>query len=333
MDTKKLEESEKERKLLIEELRERLNFYTFQASDEQFDAQRVEMLTKKIRELELQGIGTGQEKSEAEVSDQVSFKAAEADFEAFQKYRAEKEADALHLAALGGVSADEADQKRSALNGKWAGSRRLARAAVIGAAVLLAVGGGIGVVNAQKDGGLLRWLKKDAEGEVILVEPDRESPNQAGFAKDRTTAYDSAEELPEEYRKYFVDVTGIKGLEGYEQGQVLLRENQESWDIDSSWVNPSQEPLLFEVGGIKDSVVIWDKRFDEFEELFTKEVGGIELSVCRKQNDAGEPDVVVRFFYENRSYTVYGNGELSTEEMELLATGYLERVLEKNKDF
>ncbi|MCM1186480.1 MAG: hypothetical protein NC251_01370 [Lachnoclostridium sp.] len=333
MDTKKLEENEKERKLLIEELRERLNFYTFQASDEQFDAQKVELLTKKIRELEQQGIGTGQEKAEAEVSGQPSFKVAEADFEAFQKYRAEKEADALRLAALENMGVKEAGKKRSVANGRWAGSRRLVKAAAVGAAVLLTVGGGIGVVNAQKDGGLLRWLKKDAEGEVILVEPDRENPNQGGFAKDRTTAYDSAEELPEEYKKYFVDVTGIKGLEGYEQGQVLLRENQESWEIDSSWVASSQEPLLFEVRGSKDSVVIWDKRFDEFEELSTKEVDGIELSMCRKQNDAGEPNVVVWFFYENRSYMVYGNGKSSTEEMELLATGYLERVLEKNKDF
>lgn len=321
---------ENEKKLLLQELKERLDFYTFQASEEQFDAQKVEVLVKQIQELESDGSVAKQN-------------ASRQDFEAFQKYRAEKSADAERLAALDGEGkATDADyltasgavsgsgdiKKRSAVYGRQRGSSGFVRAAAVGIAVLLAVGGSIGAVNAQKDEGLIRWLKKSVYGEVILVEPEKDNFSDE-FGEDTETFYHSPEELPEPYRKYFVDLEGMEGLEGYEQEQISLFRNKISWRLELSWKNAKQESLIFSIWGIKDSVVVQDRRFDKFEDFYDKEVNGIELHVCTKQEDSGEKDVSIYFYNGNRRYMV--EGRLSLEVMEQIAAEYAERVLEENK--
>lgn len=341
-----LDENEKE--LLLQEMKERLDFYTFQAPEGQFDAKKVEVLVKCIQELEPNGNGPKQEGAkkgitalEASGQDTLALEAAkqkmltsEADFESFQKYRAEKAADAKRLAALGSIGGRGGSRKHPSADARWTGRRRFAKAAAIGIAVLFAVGGSIGAANAQMDGGLVRWLKKGGHGEVIVVEPQKENmPNQGldDFDEDITEAYNSAEELPEPYRGYFVDLEGLEGLEGYGQGQILLFGNKSSWELDTYWECSGKAPLCFAVWDIGDSVIVQDKEFDDFENFYDKEVNGIELHVCGKPDGTGENDVAVYFYYGNRRYTV--ESRLSTEEMEQLAIGYLDRILGKNKNF
>ncbi len=311
---------ENEKKLLLQELKERLDFYTFQASEEQFDAQKVEVLVKQIQELESDG-------SVAKEN------ASQQDFEAFLKYREEKFADAERLAALNKEGKDAEPGKRSwrfpAVYEKRWGSSGFVRAAAVGIAVLLAVGGSIGAVNAQKDEGLIHWLQKSIYGEVIVVEPEKNNLSDE-FEEDIVAVYHNPEELPKPYRKYFVDLEGMEGLEGYEQEQISLSSNKISWHLDLSWKNERQESLLFSVLGIKDSVVVQDRRFDKYEDFYDKEVNGIELHICTKQDDTGEKDVAIYFYNGNRRYTV--EGKLSVEVMEQIAAEYTERVLKENKN-
>lgn len=323
---------ENEKKLLLQELKERLDFYTFQASEEQFDAKKVEVLVKQIRELESDGSAAEQD-------------ASKQDFEAFLKYRAEKLADAERLAALDkegktadadypaasdAVSGSGENKKRSAVYGKQKGSSGFVKAAAVGIAVLLIVGGSMGAVNAQKDGGLIQWLRKNVYGEMILVEPKRENLPKKSMGDDITAVYYSPEELPEEYREYFVDLEGMEGLEGYEQEQILLFGSESGWYLAICWKAVGQEPLWFLIWSTEDSVVVQDRGFDDYENLYEKEVNGIELHVCKKPGDTEEKDVTIYFYYDNKKYIA--DGKLSLEEMEQIAEKYAERVVEKDKN-
>lgn len=327
---------ENEKKLLLQELRERLDFYTFQASEEQFDEKKVEVLVKQIKELE-----SDSSAAERNASKQGMPVQGIPDFEAFLKYRAEKLADAERLAALNGegkaadaehpAASESGDiKKRSSIYARWAGSSRFVKAAAVGIAVLLVVGGSMGAVNAQKDGGLIQWLKKNIYGEMILVEPQKEKLPD-GYGEDIRAVYHSPEELPEEYREYFVDLEGMKGLEGYEQEKILLSGDKSGWRLDLYWKSSRQDFLLFRIWSTEDFVIVQDRGFDDFENLYDKEVNGIELHVCKKPGDAGEKDVTVYFYYDNRKYIV--DGKLPLEEMEEIAAEYAARVLEKNKKF
>lgn len=321
---------ENEKKLLLQELKERLDFYTFQASEEQFDAKKVEVLVKQIHEMESDGSASEQD-------------ASKQDYEAFLKYREEKLADAERLAALGGegkttdadhpaasdaVSGSGDTKKRPSVYARWQGSSGFVKAAAVGIAVLLVAGGSMGAVNAQKDGGLIQWLRKNIYGEAIVVEPQKGNFSD-GFGFDAAVVYHSPEELPEEYRKYFVDLEGMEGLEGYEQEKILLFGNKSSWYLEIYWKNSEQELLMFDIWSTEDSVVVQDRGFDDFENLYDKEVSGIEFHVGKKLGDTEVKDVVVYFYYDNKKYMV--DGKLSLEKIEEIAVKYAERVLQENK--
>lgn len=322
---------ENEKKLLLQELKERLDFYTFQASEEQFDPKKVEILVKQIQALQSDGAAAEQA-------------ASKQDFEAFLKYRAEKFADAERLAALDGegkltatdypaasdvVSGSGDIKKRPSVYARWRDSSGFVKAAAVGIAVILAVGGSMGVVNAQKDGGLIQWLQKNIYGEAIVVEPKKENLSKKGMGGDITAVYHSPEELPEEYREYFVDLEGLEGLEGYEQEKISLFGNKSSWRLELHWKNSKQEILLFKIWSTEDSVVVLDRYFDDFENFYEKEVNGVELHVGKKPVDTEEKDVTVFFYHDNKKYIV--DGDLSLEVMEKIAAEYAEKVLEKNK--
>lgn len=86
---------------------------------------------------------------------------------------------------------------------------------------------------------------------------------------------------------------------------------------------------MFDIWSTEDSVVVQDRGFDDFENLYDKEVSGIEFHVGKKLGDTEVKDVVVYFYYDNKKYMV--DGKLSLEKIEEIAVKYAERVLQENK--
>ena len=146
---------------LIQEIQKRLDWYTMEASDEEFDADEVQSLLKLLDSL------TPEEEKDRLSSDVV--------VDNFWKYCAEREEEERILA--------EADASEKKKEHKILHYFQKHRAVAMAAAVLIVImlgGSWQMAVNAEKHGGFFWWMDKNEEGTTMITAPegvDNESYN------------------------------------------------------------------------------------------------------------------------------------------------------------
>ena len=184
---------------LIQEIQKRLDWYTMEASDEEFDADEVQNLLKLLDGL------TPEEEKDRLSSDEV--------VDNFWKYCAEREEEERILA-----EAEESEKKKEH---KVLHYLQKHRAVAVAAAVLIVImlgGSWQMAVNAEKHGGFFWRMDKNEEGTTMITSPET-IDNSDNYA---VLSYKKIEDIPEQYVKYAqIPVTNTL-LKGYHLDSIKI---------------------------------------------------------------------------------------------------------------
>lgn len=291
---------------LIQEIQKRLDWYTMEASDEEFDADEVQNLLKLLDGL------TPEEEKDRLSSDEV--------VDNFWKYCAEREEEERILA-----EADETEKKKEH---KVLHYFQKHRAVAVAAAVLIVImlgGSWQMAVNAEKHGGVFWWMDKNEEGTTMITSP--EVANEDSERRIRKNYY-SIEDVPEKYKTYVSIPYEIIHL--YEKEYYLDRietvKADESDTVYEFFSKDKDELLYFEIKIYPKEILRVRETYPGY--IFCEEFqnDGINLEVFRKEEENGKQKYVIYFYYGNEKYAVVGIND--KELLKEIAVKYQETIVD-----
>lgn len=271
---------------LIQEIQKRLDWYTMEASDEEFDADEVQNLLKLLDGL------TPEEEKDRLSSDEV--------VDNFWKYCAEREEEERILA-----EADETEKKKEH---KVLHYFQKHRAVVVAAAVLIVImlgGSWQMAVNAEKHGGFFWWMDKNEEGTTMITSPETHVRDSIKKVKEN---YYSIENVPQIYKKYVDIPYEIMQLyeEQYTMSRIQIVKADES-DTIYEFFNKGQDEILhFEIKIYPRKILRVRETYPGYVFCEEFENDGINLEVFSKQEDNGNQSHIIYFYYGNEKYAVVG---------------------------
>ena len=271
---------------LIQEIQKRLDWYTMEASDEEFDADEVQNLLKLLDGL------TPEEEKDRLSSDEV--------VDNFWKYCAEREEEERILA-----EADETEKKKEH---KVLHYFQKHRAVVVAAAVLIVImlgGSWQMAVNAEKHGGFFWGMDKNEEGTTMITSPETHVRDSIKKVKEN---YYSIENVPQIYKKYVDIPYEIMQLyeEQYTMSRIQIVKADES-DTIYEFFNKGQDEILhFEIKIYPRKILRVRETYPGYVFCEEFENDGINLEVFSKQEDNGNQSYIIYFYYGNEKYAVVG---------------------------
>ena len=271
---------------LIQEIQKRLDWYTMEVSDEEFDADEVQNLLKLLDGL------TPEEEKDRLSSDEV--------VDNFWKYCAEREEEERILA-----EADETEKKKEH---KVLHYFQKHRAVVVAAAVLIVImlgGSWQMAVNAEKHGGFFWWMDKNEEGTTMITSPETHVRDSIKKVKEN---YYSIENVPQIYKKYVDIPYEIMQLyeEQYTMSRIQIVKADES-DTIYEFFNKGQDEILhFEIKIYPRKILRVRETYPGYVFCEEFENDGINLEVFSKQEDNGNQSYIIYFYYGNEKYAVVG---------------------------
>ena len=289
---------------LIQEIQKRLDWYTMEASDEEFDADEVQNLLKLLDGL------TPEEEKDRLSSDEV--------VDNFWKYCAEREEEERILA-----EADEPEKKKEH---KVLHYFQKHRAVVVAAAVLIVImlgGSWQMAVNAEKHGGFFWWMDKNEEGTTMITSPEVAGENPQ---KNVQKVYNRIEDVPEIYREYVNVPYEIMCSfnDGYSMSRIETIETDESDTINEFFIREKNEILYFRIKIYPQEILRVEETYPGYVFCEKLENDGIDLEVFSKQEDNGNQSYIVYFYYGNEKYAVAGIND--KEFLKEIAVKYQEAV-------
>lgn len=289
---------------LIQEIQKRLDWYTMEASDEEFDADEVQNLLKLLDGL------TPEEEKDRLSSDEV--------VDNFWKYCAEREEEERILA-----EADEPEKKKEH---KVLHYFQKHRAVAVAAAVLIVImlgGSWQMAVNAEKHGGFFWWMDKNEEGTTMITSPEVAGENPQ---KNVQKVYNMIEDVPEIYREYVnVPYEIICSFnDGYSMSRIETIETDESDTINEFFIREKNEILYFRIKIYPQEILRVKETYPGYVFCEKFENDGIDLEVFSKQEDNGNQSYIVYFYYGNEKYAVAGIND--KEFLKEIAVKYQEAV-------
>ena len=267
---------------LIQEIQKRLDWYTMEASDEEFDADEVQNLLKLLDSL------TPEEEKDRLSSDEV--------VDNFWKYCAEREEEERILA-----EADETEKKKEH---KVLHYFQKHRAVAVAAAVLIVImlgGSWQMAVNAEKHGGFFWWMDKNEEGTTMITSPETHVRDSIKKVKEN---YYSIENVPQIYKKYVDIPYEIMQLyeEQYTMSRIQIVKADES-DTIYEFFNKGQDEILhFEIKIYPRKILRVRETYPGYVFCEEFENDGINLEVFSKQEDNGNQSYIIYFYYGNEKY-------------------------------
>lgn len=291
---------------LIQEIQKRLDWYTMEASDEEFDADEVQNLLKLLDSL------TPEEEKDRLSSDEV--------VDNFWKYCAEREEEERILA-----EADETEKKKEH---KVLHYFQKHRAVAVAAAVLIVImlgGSWQMAVNAEKHGGFFWWMDKNEEGTTMITSP--ETHVRDSIKNDKENYY-SIENVPQIYKKYVDIPYEIMQLyeEQYTMSRIQIVKADES-DTIYEFFNKGQDEILhFEIKIYPRKILRVRETYPGYVFCEEFENDGINLEVFSKQEDNGNQSYIIYFYYGNEKYAVVGIND--KDFLKEIAIKYQEAVVD-----
>lgn len=268
---------------LIEATKERLRWYTLEASEEEYDAEEVEALVNLLSTLE-------PVETEESQSDEVVL-------ERFHEYVEMRDAEE-------GI----ASHRSSANKKKYSGLATFVKAHkfVAAAAVLIVVivaGGSLGAVNASKGNGFFYWLNRDEKGMTMITSPENMDGEKV---VDGAVEYASVDEVPEKYRKYLVDLQEIELLQEYELKYIRVHYMESYFGVKRFYTDDSGKEVIC-VGAF----VFYDKTRLSREVYLSESVeiaieSELEKSTLERENPDGDVEYRMSFYKDNVVYYVEG---------------------------
>lgn len=291
---------------LIQEIQKRLDWYTMEASDEEFDADEVQNLLKLLDSL------IPEEEKDRLSSDEV--------VDNFWKYCAEREEEERILA-----EADEPEKKKEH---KVLHYFQKHRAVVVAAAVLIVImlgGSWQMAVNAKKHGGFFWWMDKNEEGTTMITSPETHVRDSIKKVKEN---YYSIENVPQIYKKYVDSPYKIMQLyeEQYTMSRIQIVKADESDTVYEFYNNGQDEMLYFEIKIYPKEILRVRETYPGYVFCEEFENDGINLEVFSKQEDNGNQSYIVYFYYGNEKYAVAGTND--KEFLKEIAVKYQEAIVD-----
>lgn len=291
---------------LIQEIQKRLDWYTMEASDEEFDADEVQNLLKLLDSL------TPEEEKDRLSSDEV--------VDNFWKYCAEREEEERILA-----EADETEKKKEH---KVLHYFQKHRAVAVAAAVLIVImlgGSWQMAVNAEKHGGFFWWMDKNEEGTTMITSPETHVRDSIKKVKEN---YYSIENVPQIYKKYVDIPYEIMQLyeEQYTMSRIQIVKADES-DTIYEFFNKGQDEILhFEIKIYPRKILRVRETYPGYVFCEEFENDGINLEVFSKQEDNGNQSYIIYFYYGNEKYAFVGIND--KDFLKEIAIKYQEAVVD-----
>lgn len=291
---------------LIQEIQKRLDWYTMEASDEEFDADEVQSLLKLLDSL------TPEEEKDRLSSDVV--------VDNFWKYCAEREEEERILA-----EADETEKKKDRKVQRYFQRHKALAVATVALAVILLGGSWQMAVNAEKHGGFFWWMDKNEEGTTMITSPETHVRDSIKKVKEN---YYSIENVPQIYKKYVDSPYKIMQLyeEQYTMSRIQIVKADESDTVYEFYNNGQDEMLYFEIKIYPKEILRVRETYPGYVFCEEFENDGINLEVFSKQEDNGNQSYIVYFYYGNEKYAVAGTND--KEFLKEIAVKYQEAIVD-----
>lgn len=291
---------------LIQEIQKRLDWYTMEASDEEFDADEVQSLLKLLDSL------TPEEEKDRLSSDEV--------VDNFWKYCAEREEEERILAE---VDAPEKKKEHKVLH-YFQKHRAVAVAAAVLMIVIMLGGSWQMAVNTEKHGGFFWWMDKNEVGTTMITSPEMVGENPQ---KSVQKVYNRIEDVPDIYREYVNVPYEIMCSfnDGYSMSRIETIETDES-DTINEFFSKEKNPILhFKIKIYPQEILRVRETYPGYVFCEEFENEGIDLEVFRKQEDNGNLSYIIYFYYGNEKYAVAGIND--KEFLKEIAVKYQEAVV------
>lgn len=276
-----------DREVFAGQLKKMLDWYTFHASDEEYDEKTVEYILNLLDNLD--------------PIEETQIPRRDAEWERFRQLAARRMPD---LAGEADVPESHAPLKRHgkpAYFGRFAARHRYIVAAVV-ILLLLAIGNTAHVV-ATHGSGFFFWLRSDEKGRQMITSPDH-----LGGASSKTEyAYADRDKAPEWVREWFSLVDQITVPEGYE-GKAFKINEFDNWKSIEAYYESSdiEKEILFGAWRYFGKISLNTEGFHNYSYIYSYQVKRKQLDVYSKTEDDGKICYIICFFEENCQYYVGG---------------------------
>lgn len=296
--------NQKGKETIINEIRERLRWYTFEASEEEIDPKEMAAMVKLLEVLE----GENREPEE-------SIKEA---YARFQAHRDQWEADEAEISALREQEtlqkAEEKGRRKFVPGlGRKMGAKRRLVVGLSAAALFVAVftaGGAVGV-NAERNGGFFHWLKRDETGVTMITSPDS---LDTGTNMKEIESYENWDEVPKAYRKFEIQTENLQVLEGYTLEKIeIAKTNNFSTIVSLFEQKKNSNTLKIGVTDYENMISFNRQSYLDADYLYSIGEGEMQLDVV-SQEEQGEKVYTIYFYFDKEQYYVQGKGEIALIE-------------------
>lgn len=300
---------------LIREVTKRLDWYTMEASDEEFDADEVQTLLKLLDSLK------GEEKEEELPVEEA--------LDSFWKYCEKRQEEERILAADGKKSEENRKTKPEKKEGwmrqfLWYFHKHRMAVVTAAALIIIMLGGSWQMaVNAEKHGGFFWWMDKNEEGTTKITAPDLlEGESEKSIEEN----YYRLEDVPTAYVQYARIPFEISSLDkdDYCLSHIEVTKSNKA-DTVNDYFKKDEEILCFEVKVYPKEILRVREIYQGYRFREEFENDGITLEVFEKEEESGEQRYVIYFYYGNEKYSVIG--EESIAKLKEIAVEYLQAVI------
>lgn len=281
---------------LIREVTKRLDWYTMEASDEEFDADEVQTLLKLLDSLK------GEEKEEELPVEEA--------LDSFWKYCEKRQEEERILAADRKESAENRKTKPEKKEGRMSQflwyfhKHRIAVVTAVALIIIMLGGSWQMAVNAEKHGGFFWWMDKNEEGTTRITAPESGSGDSENRIEEN---YYRLEDVPDTYAQYARIPFKISQLIGekYTLSRIEVVRTDKS-DTISDYFEREEEILYFEVMVYQQEIMRVREAYPGY--VFYEELknDGINLEIFEKEEESGKHRYVIYFYYGNEKYAVVG---------------------------
>ena len=300
---------------LIREVTKRLDWYTMEASDEEFDADEVQTLLKLLDSLK------GEEKEEELPVEEA--------LDSFWKYCEKRQEEERILAADRKESAENRKTKPEKKEGRMSQflwyfhKHRIAVVTAVALIIIMLGGSWQMAVNAEKHGGFFWWMDKNEEGTTLITAPEG---GRLDSEKSIEENYYSLEDVPYAYAQYARIPFEISSLDkdNYSLSHIEVTKSNKA-DTVNDYFEKEEEILCFEVMVYPQEILRVRDNYPGYAFCEEFENDGINLEVFEKEEENGKQRYVIYFYYGNKKYAVFGVD--SKEKLKEIAVEYLQAVI------
>lgn len=301
---------------LIREVTKRLDWYTMEASDEEFDADEVQTLLKLLDSLK------GEEKEEELPVEEA--------LDSFWKYCEKRQEEERILAADGKESEENRKTKPEKKEGRmhqflwYFHKHRIAVVTAVALIIIMLGGSWQMAVNAEKHGGFFWWMDKNEEGTTMITAPEGGSRDSEKSIEEN---YYNIEDVPDPYVQYAkipLEISHLAGSE-YNLSRIEVVKTDKADTIYDFFENEKEDILYFEVMVYQQEILRVRDNYPGFTFCEEFKNDDINLEVFEKEEDNGKKKYVIYFYYGNEKYAVIGVDNI--EKFKEIAVEYLQAVI------